>query len=191
MVMTKRTNPFITVLAIMYSSRDYHRLEFFLAITAIVFGLSACVPQEKLIITQENISSTKNDLTAGISNSINAAVDAISDSVSTVKNDLAGTDNEIVVAAIDEETPPPSLNPNIFLGQGRDELITSLGREDYRRLDQGVEVLQFRLKSCIIDFVMSSERDVESYHVRHRISGQPYDDKSCRLDLAMRYDAQN
>lgn len=79
------------------------------------------------------------------------------------------------------------LNPEIFLGKTSDDLVSNLGQEDYRRIDQDVLVLQFRMPNCIIDFVMSSEKRISSYHGRHRVYGQDYDEASCQLDLAARH----
>ena len=78
------------------------------------------------------------------------------------------------------------LAPENFIGTSRDVLILRLGGADYRRFDQGVEILQFRLASCVVDFVLSAGGAVASYHVRHRVYGEIYDEVSCSGDLAAR-----
>ena len=173
-----------------------------------MIGLAGCVPNDQLVITQQNISDAKENIAEGISTRVDTTVNAITDSVEAVKKDLLKDEDtnlsedeetasptegdEIVIAAIQEDTPapPPSLNPDTLKGVGIENLIRQLGSEDYRRLDQDILVLHFRLPSCVVDFVMSADQRVSSFHTRHRVSGQPYDDVSCRLDLAARRDEQ-
>ena len=163
-----------------------------------MMAVSACVPTEQIEVTQERIVEAKDNLEEKLSAGITATGEAISETVEAasdaVSDALTGDDDAaeegIVVAAIDEEeeVAPPSLDPNTFLGQSRSALIDALGTEDYNRQDQGVEMLQFRMTSCIIDFVLNDKGEVISLHQRHRQSGQNYDDVSCRLDLAARRD---
>jgi hypothetical protein len=76
-----------------------------------------------------------------------------------------------------------------LLGISRDELTAIFGHADYRRIDQGVDVLQFRMPNCIIDFVLSNDDKVASFHGRHRVNGENYDHADCRRDLAVRRDS--
>ncbi len=191
----------------MYAPNTIHFSKIFIVLTFVAMGVSACVPQDQLVITKENIVDAKDDLAEGIGSRVDATVDAITETVNAVKEDITGentdntlaadetaspaSDETIIIAGVEEDTPPPSLNPDEFLGQGRTEVIAILGREDYRRVDQGVEVLQFRMASCIIDLVMSSNNDVASYHARHRVSGEDYNEITCHQDLATRRDIQN
>ena len=176
----------------------------------VMLGLTACVPNDGLVITQENITETKDDIAEGLSTRIDATAQAITDSVEAVKKDLLrdedtdlsedeasaspSEEEDIIVAVIVEEEeelpppPPPSLDPKTLLGKSMADIAGILGTEDYRRLDQDVLVLQFRMPSCVIDLVMSSDRQVSSFHRRHRISGQSYDDNACQRDLAARRD---
>ena len=161
-------------------------------LTSFMLGLAACVPNDQLVITQEVVTETTKNMITGI----DKAVNAISNPVTTAKDELIRDDNntkdeEIVIASItkeEEALPPPSLDLNTLLGISMNELITRLGTEDYRRFDQDVLILQFRMPSCIVDFVMSSDSQVSSYHSRHRNSGQRYNDVSCQLDLTARDD---
>jgi len=172
----------------------------FLTAAFLLSGLAACMPTEQITVTQESITEAKENLEENISAGITATAEAISETVDTVKETLTGGEDEfeaeaeeevIEVAAIEEEEEvitPPSLDPSSFLGQSRKNLTAALGAEDYHRHDQGVEVLQFRMASCIIDFVLNEDQRVTSLHRRHRMSGENYDEVSCRLDLAARRD---
>ena len=170
----------------------------FLTAAFLMSGLAACMPTEQITVTQESITEAKENLEENLSAGITATAEAISETVDTVKETLTGGEDEveaeeevIEVAAIEEEEEvitPPSLDPSSFLGQSRENLTAALGVEDYHRHDQGVEVLQFRMASCIIDFVLNEDQRVTSLHRRHRMSGENYDEVSCRLDLAARRD---
>jgi len=169
-----------------------------MSFVVMMMAVSACVPTEQIEVTQERIVEAKDNLEEKLSAGITATGEAISGTVEAASNavsnaltdDDAAEEEEIVVAAIEEEeeVAPPSLDPNTFLGQPRSALIDALGTEDYNRQDQGVEMLQFRMTSCIIDFVLNDKGEVISLHQRHRQSGQNYDDVSCRLDLTARRD---
>ena len=176
--------------------------KFTLAAVAML-GLSACVPPEQISVTQDQIVDAAENLEEGVTTRLNATTEAIAESVNAVKESLTGDDEneplaeaetaddtivEASVAIEEDEIAPPSLDPKTFLGQSRRDLITALGAEDYYRVDQGVEMLQFRMTSCIIDFVLDDQNIVTSYHSRHRQSGENYDDVRCRLDLAARRD---
>ena len=104
--------------------------------------------------------------------------------------------NETVVALApppEPETPPPpppppSLNPDKLVGIKLAELIRRLGEPDYKRIDAGVEVYQYRLPSCVVDFVAMPRAEgqplvVTSSHRRHRIINTAYDAPSCHFDL--------
>jgi hypothetical protein len=79
-----------------------------------------------------------------------------------------------------------SLDPETLLGASRNDLASLFGPADFLRADQGVEVLQYRMPNCIVDFVLSSTDKVTSFHGRHRVNGQSYDDVDCMSDLAAR-----
>lgn len=94
-------------------------------------------------------------------------------------------------------TPPTSLNPHSFTGLNSTVLIARLGAPDYLRVDAEIEIYQYRLDHCVVDFVAmptadepkaadtpaTNNRIITSIHSRHRIMGKAYDDVACRLDL--------
>ena len=107
---------------------------------------------------------------------------------------INSTDNVAVLAPPPEpETPPPpppppSLSPDELVGIEVDELIRRFGEPDYIRIDAGVEVYQYRLPSCVVDFVAMPRAEgqplvVTSSHRRHRKINTAYDASSCGLDL--------
>lgn len=179
----------LTLLIIMSMSSSTSSFFKYIAVSSVMLGLTACVPKDQLVITQETVTEAKEDIAEGVNTRVNATVSAITETINTITEDLTGDAEITEEAAIQEEDlPPPSLDPKTLLGKSINELAVMLGTEDYRRLDQDVLILQYRMPSCIIDFVMSSDSDVSSYHGRHRDSGKNYDDISCRLDLAARRD---
>ena len=122
-----------------------------------------------------------------IANAIDQAIDSIDDESGTETAQANDT-----VAALnpppEPETPPPSLNPDKLVGIKITELIRRLGEPDYKRIDAEVEVYQYRLKSCVVDFVAMPRSEgqplvVTSSHRRHRIVNTAYDAPSCHLDL--------
>ena len=84
--------------------------------------------------------------------------------------------------------PPPSLSPDELVGVKVADLIRRLGEPDYKRIDAGVEVYQYRLPSCVVDFVAMPRAEgqpmvITSSHRRHRIINTAYDAASCHFDL--------
>lgn len=81
------------------------------------------------------------------------------------------------------------VDPARLYGLNKAELVAQLGEADFLRRGDGADILQYRLKSCVVDFVFTptdNEQRLTSWHARHRIYGQDFDEKTCRRDLARR-----
>ena len=139
--------------------------------------------------TTETILSEGGAEDTSIANTIDQAIDDIDDQGETETAEVNDT-----VAALtpppepEAPPPPPSLNPDELVGVNVADLIRRLGEPDYKRIDAGVEVYQYRLPSCVVDFVAMPKAEgqplaVTSSHRRHRIINTAYDAPSCHLDL--------
>lgn len=159
----------------------------------------------------KDVTAEDNSITAAVDEVINAKENAdASDPYA------AGHSSEMTVAALtnvpepsvpepatlpqpaapEPALPPPNTNPNDLIGLSITGLIRRIGEPDFIRIDAGVEIYQYRLASCVIDFVAMpkdgavSEGDqaqpITSTHRRHRIMNKDYDDQACRLDLGAR-----
>ena len=127
-----------------------------------------------------------------IANAIDQAIENIDDEGET---ETAETNDTVAALTPPPEPeapppppPPPSLNPDELVGVTVTELTRRLGEPDYKRVDAGVEVFQYRLPSCVVDFVAMPKAEgqplaVTSSHRRHRIINTAYDAPSCHLDL--------
>jgi hypothetical protein len=81
------------------------------------------------------------------------------------------------------------LDPSSLYGLNKTGLIERLGRADYIRIDDNINIFQYRMENCVIDFVLTnidSEQELTSWHGRHSIQGQEFDEQACRIDLAER-----
>ncbi len=107
-----------------------------------------------------------------------AAEDVTSSAAEDVTSRAAGD-----ITSGGASTPHKMLDPVQLYGLDKIALIARLGAVDYLKVDGGVEIYQYRLATCVIDFVLSGGR-VTSWHGRHRVYGKRYDDMSCRIDLA-------
>jgi len=84
--------------------------------------------------------------------------------------------------------PPPEVEPNTLIGESFATLIQRFGAPEYIRRDGAVEIYQYRLPHCVIDFVSMPSSKVApgiitSSHGRHRQRGGVYDAKQCAIDL--------
>ena len=155
--------------------------------------ISACQPpsaKELTVLASDTVEAVieqvqSDDTAVQETVAENTITDAIAE------DDQTEEDAEITVASIPEEVQaPPSLDPYSLIGTPLSDLVRRLGEPDYIRIDADVEIYQYRLVHCVVDFValpvegsVSSERPVTSIHARHSKMGQAYDDISCRLDL--------
>ena len=142
--------------------------------------------------TTETILSEVAAEDTSIANAIDQAIDDIDDQGETETPEV----NETVAALTPPPEPeapppppsPPSLNPDELVGVKVADLIRRLGEPDYKRIDAGVEVYQYRLPSCVVDFVAMPRAEgqplvITSSHRRHRIINTAYDAPSCHFDL--------
>lgn len=116
-----------------------------------------------------------------------AKIDTIAEKIDNITTD-DGAGNITSRAAGDitsggASTPHKMLDPVQLYGLDKTALIARLGAVDYLKVDGGIEIYQYRLATCVIDFALSGGR-VTSWHGRHRVYGKRYDDMSCRIDLA-------
>ena len=81
---------------------------------------------------------------------------------------------------------PPELDPESLIGSSASDVEQRLGLPVLRRLEGTTEVWQYRMESCIIDFVLPEGTTVLALNSRHRQHGQSYDALSCRRDLALK-----
>ena len=142
--------------------------------------LSACTPQVPLEIT-EGAAAVKEKTEETIDTVITSTIDAATTVVAAISPEPE--EEEIEVEA------PKQLDPSELYGLDALGLVARLGKADYQRQEIGAEILQYRLPTCVVDFVLSGEGDalkLTSWHGRHRIQGEAYDDVSCFENLAER-----
>ena len=105
---------------------------------------------------------------------------------------LPAGDETLIAAVIPPPAPepepelPPELDPESLIGSPASDVEQRLGLPVLRRLEGTTEVWQYRMESCIIDFVLPEGTTVLALNSRHRQHGQSYDALSCRRDLAMK-----
>ena len=167
--------------------------------------ISACQPpsaKELTVLASDTVEAVieqvqSDDTAVQETVAENTITDAIAEDDQTEEDaeitvaSIAEEDSEITIASIpEEEQAPPSLDPYSLIGTPLSDLVGRLGEPDYIRIDADVEIYQYRLVHCVVDFValpvegsVPSERPVTSIHARHSKMGQAYDDISCRLDL--------
>ena len=84
--------------------------------------------------------------------------------------------------------PPPEVEPATLIGESFTVLIQRFGAPEYIRRDGAIEIYQYRLPTCVIDFVSMPSATIApgiitSTHGRHRKRGGVYDAKQCAIDL--------
>ena len=84
--------------------------------------------------------------------------------------------------------PPPEVEPATLIGESFTVLIQRFGAPEYIRRDGAIEIYQYRLPTCVIDFVSMplatiAPGIITSTHGRHRKRGGVYDAKQCAIDL--------
>jgi len=84
--------------------------------------------------------------------------------------------------------PPPEVKPATLIGESFTVLIQRFGAPEYIRRDGAIEIYQYRLPTCVIDFVSLPSTTIApgiitSTHGRHRKRGRVYDAKQCAIDL--------
>ena len=115
---------------------------------------------------------------------------------------LPGDDETLIAAVLPPPTPeptpepapepepepelPPELDPESLIGSTASDVERQLGQPVLRRLEGTTEVWQYRMESCVIDFVLPEGATVLAWNSRHRQHGQTYDALSCRRDLALK-----
>lgn len=109
--------------------------------------------------------------------------DALPDEASTT---LAA----IIPPQINEEPPaepalPAELDPESLIGQDATVLNLQLGEPDLRRREGTAEVWQYKMNTCVMDFVLLDGQTVSAWHSRHRQRGMVNDPVICRRDLAV------
>lgn len=156
----------------------------------IALVLSACTTQVPLELT-EGATAVKEKTEEAIDTVITSTIDTATTIVASISDGLAGDEAAEVAPANDDVAlaAPAQLNPAELYGLDALGLIARLGEADYQREEVGAKILQYRLPTCVVDFVMSGEGDARkltSWHGRHRIQGEAYDDISCWENLAAR-----
>jgi len=84
--------------------------------------------------------------------------------------------------------PLPEVEPATLIGESFTVLIQRFGAPEYIRRDGAIEIYQYRLPTCVIDFVSMPSTTIApgiitSTHGRHRQRGGVYDAKQCAIDL--------
>lgn len=168
------------------------RLPFIIPITLLPILVTACQPPSArtvdVTLDAETTSTVLNQVAAE-DTSIADAVDQVIDHGKGEAELPAANDQLAAITPPPEpEAPPPSLTPNDVVGIEITDLIRRFGEPDYIRVDAGVEIYQYRLSSCVVDFVAMPVPEgealvVTSAHPRHRQINTAYDGPSCHLDL--------
>jgi len=88
-----------------------------------------------------------------------------------------------------QPAPPPQLEPATLVGSALDRLLLQLGEPDFQRKEGQVEIWQYRLMNCVVNFILRDEGDgqrVTAWVGRHRQLGLAYDHDDCIRDLGER-----
>ena len=162
----------------------------------IALFLSACTPQVPLELT-EGATAVKEKTSEVIDTVVTSTIDTATTVVASITEEDASEEaeadeimEEVAPTNIEAaEDTPTQLDPAELSGLDALGLVARLGQADYQRQEGGAEILQYRLPTCVLDFVMSGEEDARkltSWHSRHRIQGEAYDEVSCFENLAAR-----
>lgn len=175
----------------------HHRISLSLAVVL----LAACV-QDIPPKVSETATVIKDVTVEGATKVKDATVDGattVADGATAVKDGTVERVTKVVESIAqkaetllgddDEAAAPAELDPSDLYGLSKDELIARFGEADYERIDGDTEILQYRMDSCVVDFVLSMENGtltMTSWHGRHRTQGEDFDEQACRVDLAAR-----
>ena len=94
----------------------------------------------------------------------------------------------VVVALAPPTLAPPTLEPGSMVGLDGGQLEGRLGLPDYRRVEDTVQVWQYRLENCVVDFVLypdDSVHRITAWNGRHRVNGRNYDHDACSRELVL------
>lgn len=119
---------------------------------------------------------------------IKVSTDSPTDQISSNEDNSA--DNEQTVPEIIPKTTlppaPKNIDPDVFLGKSAKHLASELGTPTILRREAAVEVWQYQLSSCVIDFYFfggSETRAVKYTHMRSPFLGGMIDYAVCMIDL--------
>ena len=118
--------------------------------------ISACQPPSAKELTVL-ASDTVEAVIEQVQSDDTAVQETVAENTSTdaiAEDDQTEEDAEITVASIPEDVQaPPSLDPYSLIGTPLSDLVGRLGEPDYIRIDADVEIYQYRLVHCVVDFV--------------------------------------
>lgn len=88
-----------------------------------------------------------------------------------------------------QPAPPPQLEPATLVGSSFDRLLLQLGEPDFMRKEGLVEIWQYRLVNCVVNFILrdgGEGQTITAWVGRHRQLGLAYDHDACIRDLGER-----
>ncbi len=94
------------------------------------------------------------------------------------------------IDAKEDKPAPVFIEPETLIGLTPFELKNKLGEADYIRIDGNVEIYQYRLNHCIVDFIGFKEGLIKFWHGQHRKQGGIYNHTLCQQDLGERQSGQ-
>ena len=90
------------------------------------------------------------------------------------------------IAKVSLETTPERLDPAFFLGQSSDQLADKLGQPSTLRKEGQIEIWQYQISECVIDFYFLNKQDKRSAdytEMRSLFLGGVVDRDTCMKNL--------
>ena len=81
--------------------------------------------------------------------------------------------------------PPIKLEPETLKGLGQITLTKRLREPDYQRQENQIQIWQYRLTSCVVDFVIIQNK-VINWQARSRQQNKDYNHSACVDELTAR-----
>jgi len=122
-----------------------------------------------------------------------AEIDKISESkandsfaISDIKSTVAEQTQSPIISEPILPKPPQDLDPDLFLGKTNDALADRLGAPTIVRKEGVIEVWQYRLSTCVVDFYFypDGKTQVVRYtHIRSKFLNGDIDRANCMVNL--------
>ena len=131
----------------------------------------------------------RNDLSKSLKGSqIRVSIDRPTDEISTNKDSSADSE-QTLTKIIPKTTLPPApknVDPDIFLGKSVEHITSKLGIPTILRKEGSIEVWQYQLSTCVIDFYFyrdAKTQAVKYTHMRSLFLGDIIDYSVCMINL--------
>ena len=158
----------------------------FLIIGIVVPILASCAEFAEQSAPPQGVAtqSESNVVDASVTSTAEEVVEETSGTIITSGTETVAL-NQVPQPRAKKPAPIILTQPDDLVGLGRVKLFERLGTPHFDRLYDHVEIVQYRLQHCVIDFVIIGDQPiVQSWHGRHRVYGNAYDHELCVQNLS-------